>query len=377
MGIDNSQLLTIMGFATPLVSGVICLVVMGLFLRDSQTPLERKISWLVIAELAACVCCWISLLAFAVEPALFVKIKAPFYLCVLYAQVTTYHYLFSLTGTGEKEQFNPVHYIIPVLITLTLFVWSLFVPQEVKLHLVGRYGNYPEGYRAFSYLFNSNQYTFIIYNVFYLVLGLRCIVRFRKALEEYSADEGHSSVRWLRTLIYVALSTLPLSFIPAVIGVNQLVGTFVAFVPTLLIVFKDVILVYNTVAGNYVVIEPVASAEDSGGELENGNRPDRQRFERYMHTHKPYLNPRLRITDITEPLGTNRTYLSAFINGTYGMNFNRYINRLRLREVERLRVNPDYTTISGLELVQKAGFANFNAYLRIKEEEDRRTTLPL
>ena len=46
------------------------------------------------------------------------------------------------------------------------------------------------------------------------------------------------------------------------------------------------------------------------------------------------------MTDLVEDLDVNRTVLSAFINQTYGMNFNRYLNRFRLRELDRLRLRP-------------------------------------
>ena len=46
------------------------------------------------------------------------------------------------------------------------------------------------------------------------------------------------------------------------------------------------------------------------------------------------------MTDLVEDLDVNRTVLSAFINQTYGMNFNRYLNRFRLRELDRLRSHP-------------------------------------
>jgi len=36
-------------------------------------------------------------------------------------------------------------------------------------------------------------------------------------------------------------------------------------------------------------------------------------------------------------LFSNRTYISAFINREYGMNFNRFINNYRLKEIERLQ----------------------------------------
>ncbi|MEI3096093.1 MAG: hypothetical protein V8T33_07025 [Parabacteroides distasonis] len=48
----------------------------------------------------------------------------------------------------------------------------------------------------------------------------------------------------------------------------------------------------------------------------------------------------MRITDLAAGLSTNRSYLSAFINKEYGMNFCRLINRCRLMALDRLRVSP-------------------------------------
>ena len=40
---------------------------------------------------------------------------------------------------------------------------------------------------------------------------------------------------------------------------------------------------------------------------------------------------------MAKDLFSNRTYISAFINREYEMNFNRFINNYRLKEVERLQ----------------------------------------
>ena len=61
---------------------------------------------------------------------------------------------------------------------------------------------------------------------------------------------------------------------------------------------------------------------------------------RFFREHKPFLRPGYKMTDLVEDLDVNRTVLSAFINQTYGMNFNRYLNRFRLRELDRLRSHP-------------------------------------
>ncbi len=74
-------------------------------------------------------------------------------------------------------------------------------------------------------------------------------------------------------------------------------------------------------------------------------------------------------------LNTNRTYLSNFINREYGMNFSRWINRLRLQELERIRFDPTCRKLSGMELVVQAGVSNYRAYARVKKAEDRLTTV--
>ena len=57
----------------------------------------------------------------------------------------------------------------------------------------------------------------------------------------------------------------------------------------------------------------------------------KERVEKYLEDKKPYLNPEFKITDMAKDLFSNRSYISAFINREYGMNFNRFINHYRLR----------------------------------------------
>jgi AraC-like DNA-binding protein len=71
-------------------------------------------------------------------------------------------------------------------------------------------------------------------------------------------------------------------------------------------------------------------------------------------------------------LGTNRSYLSSFINSEYDMNLSRYINRRRLEELDHLRIATENKNTSGSEMVPDTGFSS---YLRIKDEEDARLTI--
>jgi len=95
----------------------------------------------------------------------------------------------------------------------------------------------------------------------------------------------------------------------------------------------------------------------------------RKHFEDYFKKHKPYLNQNLKITDLVYELQANRTYISDFINRTYGMNFNRFINHCRLLELNKLMKSPSNHGKPLKELIQKAGFTDIRHYNRTIQPE--------
>ena len=101
----------------------------------------------------------------------------------------------------------------------------------------------------------------------------------------------------------------------------------------------------------------------------HSGRLERASFEAYFREQKPWLSPDCKIAALVEAFDVNRTVLSAFINRTYGVNFNRYVNGWRLRELERLRALPANGGKSVRSLVEKAGFDNYRTYLRAMAAE--------
>ena len=50
---------------------------------------------------------------------------------------------------------------------------------------------------------------------------------------------------------------------------------------------------------------------------------------------KEYLQTGITIIKMAKALGINRTYLSNYINDTYAMNFNNWLNGLRIEEAKK------------------------------------------
>ncbi|MCD8167397.1 MAG: hypothetical protein LUE93_15575 [Bacteroides sp.] len=95
---------------------------------------------------------------------------------------------------------------------------------------------------------------------------------------------------------------------------------------------------------------------------------DKRAFQDYFRKHKPYLNPNLTIYDLVEPLSSNRTYISEFINRVYGMSFSSYVNYCRFRELERLKALPSNKGKKEATLAAKAGFGKYRNYLYVKKQ---------
>ena len=78
--------------------------------------------------------------------------------------------------------------------------------------------------------------------------------------------------------------------------------------------------------------------------------------------NKIYLNSDLNIVDIVKKVGTNRTYLSAFINQQYNQNFCSFVNDYRIKEVQKVMLeNPECTS---QYLADHCGFGSVNSMKR-------------
>lgn len=88
-----------------------------------------------------------------------------------------------------------------------------------------------------------------------------------------------------------------------------------------------------------------------------------ERVNCYMVESRSYLNPSYTIEDMAVEMGTNRRYLSQVINEKFGVNFNSFINELRIKEARRMLVDPKYYNLSLQGIAESVGFlsrASFN-----------------
>ena len=130
-----------------------------------------------------------------------------------------------------------------------------------------------------------------------------------------------------------------------------------------------VVLCYFTITDYYVISEEDTTENNIDASVPTTTDMialNKKIFEEYISRKKPYLNPMLKITDLCVDLHTNRTYLSAFINKGYGMNFRQYVNSLRLKDAAKLQLDNEYSNEEKEELIRSVGFGSMRSYLRAR-----------
>lgn len=105
---------------------------------------------------------------------------------------------------------------------------------------------------------------------------------------------------------------------------------------------------------------PIASPTEQGL-----SHPDfSEELTRLFEEQKIWLSPRLTIGEVAQQLGTNRTYLSDYLNRTLGTTFYEYVNEYRVRAVAEYLSSPDcQLTIEAI--AENCGFNSLSTFRRV------------
>ena len=87
-----------------------------------------------------------------------------------------------------------------------------------------------------------------------------------------------------------------------------------------------------------------------------------QRLYQLMEEHKPYLNSELKLQEVADLLGTNRTYLSAGIKTATGQSFTQFVNKYRVEYAKELLMQHPEEKMSAIWA--ESGFSTESSFFR-------------
>lgn len=362
----------ILANAAPLYTGLTCGVVVGLGCLAGRGEYTRKTACrprgALLVFFASVVVNWISLRVLLFTPGSISPLLWMMYLSILFNPILFFRIIFTVTALDPRERFSARHYLLPSVAFAVVMVW-----MGMAYHRSYSYGD-PHGAIWSLQILGSFGVVSLIRWVFvlgYLIPSVVRIGRYCNALTDCCSGNGRLIHIWLYILIaiFVCHTAIPLVSLGVKSGYGH-AGSHASWV-----YFISILIAVQNVILTYLVLSPVdevsVSRDDYAAlpapERKYGQQFFRNKVEAYMAEEKPYLRPDLRITDLILPLQTNRTYLSSFINETYGVHFCMFVNYYRLVEYDMLCNDEKNRGLTKHELILRAGFSNYKAYQRARK----------
>lgn len=290
------------------------------------------------------------------------------FLCVIVVPILFCHNIYLIT----RKRFSILFYIIPITFFLLYSIWMIYNSdsQEGSIFVSNKKYNIINGFRLFHYLGEPGMYVSILSALFFCFLSLKSSTTFLAQFNHTPYFKG--DMRWLLTSSILFATSVILYFLPNLSFILP-VGIYIVTISlSFLSFFLFTSLCYNIFTENF------PSSAIPYQNIETGDEKliqiiDKVKFDKYIAEQRPHLNSHLKITDFARDIGTNRTYLSRFINENYGLNFSTYINRLRLAEIEELKSSPAYKGLPVTELIYIAGFKSYSSYQKTLENLNNET----
>ncbi|WPO89245.1 hypothetical protein [Chryseobacterium sp. HR92] len=361
------ELLEYIYLSLPMVSSLTCGILFVVAYVQQLTKAEQQAKKLLGMYFACMVIYWLVVQMYPVYNSVLIYF-IPLICFVLHVmQVVFYHFIYLLTPLQKaNEPYAKLHYIIPLglLAVSTAFMVIFTGVQHLQNNVISAV--------YAPYIFFST----IFFILCYTVLECSRIIRYKKRIIRDYGTEKWKNMRWLKWI-----TVLKILFI-IVFAFNRMKRDEAFFLLALLICLQHLIIVYNVLMRNYTilsfyhnqtimitrgqVISLSARSEDtSGGKVKT--IISGEELESYYRKNKPYLNSTLKINDVADHFKINRTYMSGFINKTFGVNFSQYNNLWRLKEMESLQQCHKHKDKNQADLALMAGFNTTRSYWRAKK----------
>ncbi|MBK5720796.1 hypothetical protein JGH11_07910 [Dysgonomonas sp. Marseille-P4677] len=315
--------------------------------------------------------------------------------CILaaYTMITFYHFLYH--AAKLKKDFNFLHYLPPLLVGIGLLIFRIISPEDWI-----NYGN------------DISLGAALVFGIIYTALPLYEMYKFQLALAvQLGTSAAIDNSKGIPFVCEILLYPVASILLPLVGGSEPSIYVSILLMLSCLLALAMNIPLTYALMRHYVgssfsnislfeasmlpapqptMIErmPVMQEQEheqdeaettvskrvyrkySSKQIKDGQliELDKKVFDSYFRKHKPFLNPQLTIVDLVEPLESNRTYISKFVNQVYGMSFSSYMNLCRLHEMRRLQALPSNKGKSEAELCLKAGFGKYRNYLYVKKQ---------
>lgn len=210
---------------------------------------------------------------------------------------------------------------------------------------------------AYYYIFEETIKTpaYYLLGCIYILLFLYYFQTYRKLFQQWRNRRSQygkhgTTIKTLWLLLNVlALMCIATLLFPSKLLFILLTVFYIIGLNSFIILFYKLIILLNT---NDFELEK--TVEQQVKEKANTQKNLANALELWVK-NKGFVEQNITIIVLSKQLGTNRTYLSNFINENYGANFNTWVNQLRIEEAKQFLKNEELPLH---EIAERVGFTD-------------------
>ncbi len=277
----------------------------------------------------------------------------------IYIRLLTTERHFSLRKHGK-------YLAVPVVVCIFYMAGTLFMTAEQhEIFLKGSNTESPEGIVLYlQWVYYAARGIFVIQVFFYLYVNFRLIIKNNNQLQHYYSNTDERRLQWVQFFNISFAVTSIASIAAAITGREAFAsGEYSLAGPSL--VFSSMLFFIGLLGNTQNTVHTNSGEAEPSIHEESSEMPEfkiKLQMEELFHTRQIFKNPDLKIWDICRMLGTNRTYISRFINKEYNRNFCNHVNHYRVDYVKRLVEEQPQMTSE--ELADSSGFGSVSSFYR-------------
>lgn len=198
--------------------------------------------------------------------------------------------------------------------------------------------------------------------------GLRRLKKFDLRLQAVYADTAGRDTSAVFHLLIVIICVSILSGVANSLG-KAFFGESLYLLIPISLAFSIVLYSLNYICyhRDFTIDELVKESEDEEMTNESETLEDNElighKFEALMKEQRIFLTKNLKITDVVKAIGSNRTYISNYINTTYHCSFSDYVNQLRIEYAKTLLLSSDADT-KLVSIAEASGYSSESSFYR-------------
>lgn len=301
----------------------------------------------------------------------------------LYAILTLYPlfytYILKVATVRIKVSQHIYHFVPGILFGLSTLTLTLILSPEQRIYYVkyilietnlkGINFNTLPGIRGWNFLLS--RIILIIQTIIYLILIMRLTNKHNKTINNYFSNTEGKKMNWVRNLSITAFTLSITAIIFALLGRSYFIHHNLSLlIPSVFFTTLFFLVGYH---GNMQrqISERLYEPEDYSAKKEliySFENDLKKRFLKLFETDKIHQLNDLRISTVCELLHSNRTYISKLINDEFGMNFNEFVNKYRVKEAKRLLLSQAHKRYTMEYIAQQAGFGSVASFTRVFKE---------